>query len=182
MNTQLNQLQRLLAEIDSLMGSVEVSGLIRDARSCAVSARSVAAKAIKHLQEIQRTSERDCAQEERKAFDACCEYMIDATDEVNREWLWRFVLHWENTFRPALASPAQTSPVTAAGQLPEEIHKLLSRAQCQIEHLAECTENLGEDLEEDDVSEDVAEARAVAEEIGTVLAAAPVKGGNAHGS
>lgn len=51
MNTQLNQLQRLLVEIDSLMGSVEVTGLIRDARSCAGKARSVAAKAIKLLQE-----------------------------------------------------------------------------------------------------------------------------------
>lgn len=47
MNTQLNKLQRLLLEIDSIMGSVEVSGLIRDARSGAVKARSAAAKAIK---------------------------------------------------------------------------------------------------------------------------------------
>lgn len=46
MNTQLNNLRRLLAEIDSLVGSAEVSGLIRDARSCAQKARSVTAKAI----------------------------------------------------------------------------------------------------------------------------------------
>ena len=53
MNTKLNQLQRLLAEIDSLMGSVEVSALIRDARSGALKARRVTAKAIKLLQELQ---------------------------------------------------------------------------------------------------------------------------------
>lgn len=52
MNTQLNQLQRLLAEIDSLMASAEVSGLIRDARSCAEKARSAAAKAIKLVAEL----------------------------------------------------------------------------------------------------------------------------------
>lgn len=71
----------------------------------------------------------------------------------------------------ALYDPAQTE------QLPEDIRILLARAQGQIEHLAECTENLGEDLEDDDVSEDVAEARALAEEIGKVLAAAPALGG-----
>lgn len=63
-----------------------------------------------------------------------------------------------------------------AGQVPEEVRTLLSRAQGQIEHLAECTENLGEDLEDDDVSEDVAEAREVAEKIGAYLAAAPAQG------
>lgn len=52
MNTQLNQLQRLLAEIDSLMASAAASGLIRDARSCAEKARSAAAKAIKVVVEL----------------------------------------------------------------------------------------------------------------------------------
>lgn len=51
MNTQLNELQRRLAEIDSLMGSVEVTGSIREARQCAEKARRVSAKAIKLLQE-----------------------------------------------------------------------------------------------------------------------------------
>lgn len=53
MNTQLNELQRLLAEIDSLVGSVEVSGLIRDARACAEIARSRTAKAIKIAAELE---------------------------------------------------------------------------------------------------------------------------------
>lgn len=63
-----------------------------------------------------------------------------------------------------------------AEHLPEDIRILLTRAQGQIEHLAECTENLGEHLEDDDVSEDVAEARLLAKEIGKVLAAAPAQG------
>ncbi|HBO8896964.1 TPA: hypothetical protein SHT50_001301 [Pseudomonas aeruginosa] len=45
MNTHLNELRRLLAEIDSLAGSVEVSGLIRDARTCTEKARNRTAKA-----------------------------------------------------------------------------------------------------------------------------------------
>ncbi|HFX3317871.1 TPA: hypothetical protein ACID9Z_004060, partial [Pseudomonas aeruginosa] len=60
-------------------------------------------------------------------------------------------------------------------QVPEGVRILLARAQGQIEHLAECTENLGEDLDDDDVSEDVAEAREVAEEIAELLATAPGK-------
>lgn len=52
MNTQLNELRRLLAEIDSLAGSVEVSGLIRDARACAEKARNRTAKAIKIVDEL----------------------------------------------------------------------------------------------------------------------------------
>lgn len=72
--------------------------------------------------------------------------------------------------------PLYAAPVAQAGQVPEEVRILLARAQGQIEHLAECTENLGEDLEDDDVSEDVAEAREVAEEIGAYLAGAPAQG------
>jgi len=52
MNTQLKELRRLLAEIDSLAGSVEVSGLIRDARACAEIARRKTAKAIKIVAEL----------------------------------------------------------------------------------------------------------------------------------
>ncbi len=67
------------------------------------------------------------------------------------------------------------APVAQAGQVPEGVRILLARAQGQIEHLAECTENLGEDLDDDYVSEDVAEAREVAEEIAELLATAPGK-------
>lgn len=59
MNTQLNELRRLLAEIDSLAGSVEVSGLIRDARACAEIARSRTAKAIKLVNEMQMMDRRE---------------------------------------------------------------------------------------------------------------------------
>ncbi|OWP50244.1 hypothetical protein [Pseudomonas nitroreducens] len=52
MNTQLNELRRLLAEIDSLAGSVEVSGFIREARAFAEKARSRTAKAIKLVAEL----------------------------------------------------------------------------------------------------------------------------------
>lgn len=69
------------------------------------------------------------------------------------------------------------APASQAGQVPEEVRILLARAQGQIEHLAECTENLGEDLEDDYVSEDVLEAREAAEEIGAYLAAEPAQGG-----
>ncbi|HFX3693419.1 TPA: hypothetical protein ACRMUA_001857 [Pseudomonas aeruginosa] len=71
--------------------------------------------------------------------------------------------------------PLYAAPVAQAGQVPEGVRILLARAQGQIEHLAECTENLGEDLDDDDVSEDVAEAREVAEEIAELLATAPGK-------
>lgn len=57
MNTKPNELQRLLAEIDSLMASAAASGLIRDARNCAEHARKVAAKAIKLLQEQPSTTQ-----------------------------------------------------------------------------------------------------------------------------
>lgn len=72
---------------------------------------------------------------------------------------------------PMLAA-APTPPASEQQQavvMPDEVRALLSRARAQIEHLAECTENLGEDLDDDDVSEDVAEARAVAGEIDELL-------------
>ncbi|WP_024767481.1 hypothetical protein [Pseudomonas nitroreducens] len=47
MNTQLNELRRLMAQIDSLVGSVEVTGSIREARQCAEKARSATVKAVK---------------------------------------------------------------------------------------------------------------------------------------
>lgn len=56
MNTQLNELQRLLTEADSLMGSAEVQLLIRDSRQDAIRARGVIAKAIKILPKLQQPS------------------------------------------------------------------------------------------------------------------------------
>lgn len=52
MNTKLNELRRLLVQIDSLAGSVEVTGSLREARQCAEKARSGTAKAIKLVAEL----------------------------------------------------------------------------------------------------------------------------------
>ncbi|WP_440466934.1 hypothetical protein ACKI1H_27290 [Pseudomonas sp. YH-1] len=69
------------------------------------------------------------------------------------------------------------APVAQAGQVPEEVRTLLSRAQCEIEHLAECLENVCEDDEEVDVREDVADGRVVAADIAHLLAATAAQGG-----
>lgn len=71
------------------------------------------------------------------------------------------------------------SHITAQAQhsVPEEVRTLLSRAQCEIEHLAECLENVCEDEEDFDVREDVADGRVVAADIAHMLAAAPGKEG-----
>ncbi|WP_430318283.1 hypothetical protein [Pseudomonas nitroreducens] len=68
------------------------------------------------------------------------------------------------------------APVAQAGQVPEEVRTLLSRAKCEIEHLAECLENVCEDEEDVDVREDVADGREVAANIAHMLAAAPAQG------
>ncbi|MDI3606443.1 hypothetical protein QK363_05780 [Pseudomonas aeruginosa] len=67
--------------------------------------------------------------------------------------------------------------VQAQHSVPEEVRTLLSRAQCEIEHLAECLENVCEDEEDFDVREDVADGRVVAADIAHMLAAAPGKEG-----
>lgn len=68
------------------------------------------------------------------------------------------------------------APVAQAQHsVPEEVRTLLSRAQCEIEHLAECLENVCEDEEDFDVREDVADGRVVAADIAHMLAAAPGK-------
>ncbi|WP_259364452.1 hypothetical protein [Pseudomonas aeruginosa] len=67
------------------------------------------------------------------------------------------------------------APPAQAGQVPEEVRTLLSRAPCEIEHLAECLENVCEDEEDVDVREDVADGRVVAADIAHMLAAAPGK-------
>ncbi|HCL4145414.1 TPA: hypothetical protein N2C55_003474 [Pseudomonas aeruginosa] len=70
------------------------------------------------------------------------------------------------------------APVAQAQHsVPEEVRTLLSRAQCEIEHLAECLENVCEDEEDFDVREDVADGRVVAADIAHMLAAAPGKEG-----
>ncbi len=68
------------------------------------------------------------------------------------------------------------APVAQAQHsVPEKVRTLLSRAQCEIEHLAECLENVCEDEEDFDVREDVADGRVVAADIAHMLAAAPDK-------
>ncbi|ERX41064.1 hypothetical protein [Pseudomonas aeruginosa] len=66
-------------------------------------------------------------------------------------------------------------PAQAQHSVPEKVRTLLSRAQCEIEHLAECLENVCEDEEDFDVREDVADGRVVAADIAHMLAAAPDK-------
>lgn len=203
MKTQLNELRRLLAEIDSLAGSIEVSGLIRDARACAEIARSRTAKAIKIVAELD-------AQQSPAAPELAKGAPTDALALAQRNC--RFLAEFHNTplenfmedLAPAFADLALPSPapelaavrtLEALGysyhgadqwkpplgkapayitgetpELPEEARILMVSAQGQIEHMAECTENLGEDLEDDDVSESVTEAREVAEKIGAFLA------------
>ncbi|HGM8103381.1 hypothetical protein [Pseudomonas aeruginosa] len=67
------------------------------------------------------------------------------------------------------------APTQAQHSVPEKVRTLLSRAQCEIEHLAECLENVCEDEEDFDVREDVADGRVVAADIAHMLAAAPDK-------
>ncbi|KXE31484.1 hypothetical protein AW923_13450 [Pseudomonas aeruginosa] len=62
---------------------------------------------------------------------------------------------------------------SAQHSVPEKVRTLLSRAQCEIEHLAECLENVCEDEEDFDVREDVADGRVVAADIAHMLATAP---------
>ncbi|EPQ1932798.1 hypothetical protein L4V55_000210 [Pseudomonas aeruginosa] len=72
--------------------------------------------------------------------------------------------------------PFYAAPVAQAQHsVPEKVRTLLSRAQCEIEHLAECLENVCEDEEDFDVREDVADGRVVAADIAHMLAAAPGK-------
>ncbi|QDB70851.1 hypothetical protein [Pseudomonas virus PBPA162] len=68
--------------------------------------------------------------------------------------------------------PLYAAPVTPA--LPEDVRVLLSRAQAEIEYLAECLENVCEDDEELDVAQDIKESIAVADKIAHLIASAPV--------
>ncbi|MGP5739908.1 hypothetical protein [Pseudomonas aeruginosa] len=77
--------------------------------------------------------------------------------------------------RQALHELLVAAPTQAQHSVPEKVRTLLSRAQCEIEHLAECLENVCEDEEDFDVREDVADGRVVAADIAHMLAAAPDK-------
>lgn len=77
--------------------------------------------------------------------------------------------------RQALHELLAAAPTQAQHSVPEKVRTLLSRAQCEIEHLAECLENVCEDEEDFDVREDVADGRVVAADIAHMLAAAPGK-------
>ncbi|HEJ3725739.1 TPA: hypothetical protein SL417_004389 [Pseudomonas aeruginosa] len=79
--------------------------------------------------------------------------------------------------RQALHELLAAAPTQAQHSVPEKVRTLLSRAQCEIEHLAECLENVCEDEEYFDVREDVADGRVVAADIAHMLAAAPGKEG-----
>ncbi|HEM6834848.1 TPA: hypothetical protein U2I34_004463, partial [Citrobacter koseri] len=73
--------------------------------------------------------------------------------------------------RQALHELLAAAPTQAQHSVPEKVRTLLSRAQCEIEHLAECLENVCEDEEDFDVREDVADGRVVAADIAHMLAA-----------
>ncbi|HCF0197436.1 TPA: hypothetical protein NH656_006348, partial [Pseudomonas aeruginosa] len=75
--------------------------------------------------------------------------------------------------RQALHELLAAAPTQAQHSVPEKVRTLLSRAQCEIEHLAECLENVCEDEEDFDAREDVADGRVVAADIAHMLAAAP---------
>ncbi len=89
-----------------------------------------------------------------------------------RGFAWSYLLASIKSCVKASEDAAQ-----AQHSVPEEVRTLLSRAQCEIEHLAECLENVCEDEEDFDVREDVADGRVVAADIAHMLAAAPGKEG-----
>ncbi len=91
---------------------------------------------------------------------------VDIGEHSNLNCPWNEALVW-----------MQQPPAQAQHSVPEEVRTLLSRAQCEIEHLAECLENVCEDEEDFDVREDVADGRVVAADIAHMLAAAPGKEG-----
>ncbi|HFJ9883887.1 hypothetical protein N0581_25870 [Pseudomonas aeruginosa] len=125
----------------------------------------------KYLAEQERDHKNEIAGRLRQ-FERICEGLPQGA--IDGGWtvhgIRGYAKRLEDQLKAALARVAELER-----QEPEGVRILLARAQGQIEHLAECTENLGEDLDDDDVSEDVAEAREVAEEIAALLAAAPGK-------
>ncbi|MHC3950395.1 hypothetical protein ACIPJD_07850 [Pseudomonas aeruginosa] len=108
----------------------------------------------------------------KEGLDTSCHPMhwlfLDAKTNSARQG-WKAALRY---VRAHIAAPAK-----AQHSVPEEVRTLLSRAQCEIEHLAECLENVCEDEEDFDVREDVADGRVVAADIAHMLAAAPGKEG-----
>lgn len=102
--------------------------------------------------------------EMREAFHASYERYEDGYGECPDS-------QWKAMLRNTPTPPAPEQPRAAV--IPDEALTLLSRAQSEIESLAESVENLGEDLYEDDVSEEVLEARELAGEIGEYLRLKP---------
>lgn len=92
-----------------------------------------------------------------------CQHSRECLEESASEQGW-----------PLPAAQQQAEPATPSED-GRDWRNLLTRASGQIQHLAECVENLGEDLEDDDVSEDVEEARAIAHEIDAALSAQPAR-------
>ncbi|HGP1135708.1 TPA: hypothetical protein ACLF0I_003547 [Pseudomonas aeruginosa] len=120
----------------------------------------------------------------RRFYD-CAEDFASGGVDIGRHWLDLLTqLGLLNRVQrsPALWEISQQgedlleAPVAQAQHsVPEKVRTLLSRAQCEIEHLAECLENVCEDEEDFDVREDVADGRVVAADIAHMLAAAPGK-------
>ena len=58
------------------------------------------------------------AQGERDVFESFCTYMLDCTDEANRDFLFNFVQRWETwPDRAALAQPSPAEDMSAAQEL-----------------------------------------------------------------
>lgn len=139
-------------------------------------------------------SERDAANARLHEVATAC-----ATAEQERDGLWRdlretwvekhgkpapwskiveitaLATNMPNDERDRLLALDDDVDAQAQHSVPEKVRTLLSRAQCEIEHLAECLENVCEDEEDFDVREDVADGRVVAADIAHMLAAAPGK-------
>ncbi|WP_425328329.1 hypothetical protein [Pseudomonas nitroreducens] len=125
MNIQLNELQRLLTEADSLMGSAEVQLLMRDARQNAIQARGVIAKAIKIVTEL-------TAQQPSPAPDSAVQAALDQIDD--------FVARCNGDDRGSCGAVnllrkafTQAAPVAHAGQAPQAWIDVQAERRRQIE-------------------------------------------------
>ncbi|HBP5690194.1 TPA: hypothetical protein L6B06_09425 [Pseudomonas aeruginosa] len=116
--------------------------------------------------------ERDATQARVSELDKQCRddvaRALGLRPNEERGFAWSYLL-------ASIKACVKASENTAQAQhsVPEKVRTLLSRAQCEIEHLAECLENVCEDEEDFDVREDVADGRVVAADIAHMLAAAP---------
>ncbi|MFU3925849.1 hypothetical protein ACM7G2_28620 [Pseudomonas aeruginosa] len=136
-----------------------------------VAAEERAAEQTQHsVPDVCDGKEQDAFEEwaRKEGLDTSCHPMhwlfLDAKTNSARQG-WKAALRY---VRAKIAAPGK-----AQHSVPEEVRTLLSRAQCEIEHLAECLENVCEDEEDFDVREDVADGRVVAADIAHMLASAP---------